>query len=66
LCNAVKLRKKTPGGSVRKFVKPKAYYDIERRALKQIDKEKPTPAPKHKSQRQDLDDAYGNYRFTVF
>ncbi|XP_048771453.2 NADH dehydrogenase [ubiquinone] 1 alpha subcomplex assembly factor 4-like [Ostrea edulis] len=47
------------GGSVRKFIRPKAYYDIERRALKQIEKEKPAPAPKH-STITDLDDAYAN------
>lgn len=46
------------GGSLRKFIRPKAYYDIERRALKQIEKEKPAPAPKH-SAKTDLDDAYG-------
>lgn len=37
------------GGTVRKFVNPRAYYNIERRALKKIEKEKekPTAAPKH-------------------
>lgn len=42
------------GGSVRKFVNPRAYYNIERRALKKIEKEKdkPTAAPKHKKYEQ--------------
>lgn len=45
---------KSMGGSVRKFVNPRAYYNIERRALKKIEKEKdkPTAAPKHKKYEQ--------------
>ena len=43
------------GASVRKFVKPRAYYDIERRAIKHIEKEqeRPTAAPKHKGTEQE-------------
>lgn len=48
------------GGSVRKFVNPRAYYNIERRALKKIEKEKdkPTAAPKHNKHEQV--DVYSN------
>ncbi|XP_062607540.1 uncharacterized protein LOC134269359 [Saccostrea cucullata] len=50
------------GGSVRKFIRPRAYYDIERRALKQIEKEKDKPraAPKHKTSAKDHEDVYAN------
>lgn len=52
------------GASVRKFVKPRAYYDIERRAIKHIEKEqeRPTAAPKHKGTEQE--DVY--CKFNIF